>query len=130
MISTKNQLKLTFDDEKKVLTIETPGANKITLSDDAKSIEIADQNSNTIKLTSEGIEFNSAKDITIKAQGNINLTASTGKIALAASASDVTVAALNISHTANMEFKAAGNVTAELSSGAQTVVKGAMVMIN
>ena len=130
MISTKNKLKLTFDDEKKTVTIETPGDNKIVMSDDAKSIEITDQHSNAIKLTSSGIEFNSAKDITIKAQGAVNINSGTGKIAIEASAGDVTLAGLNINHTAKMAFKAEGNLTAELSSSAQAVLKGAIVMIN
>ena len=130
MISTKNKLKLTFDDEKKTVTIETPGDNKIVLSDDAKSIEITDQHSNAVKLTSSGIEFNSVKDITIKAQGAVNINSGTGKIAIEASAGDVSLTGLNINHTAKMAFKAEGNLTAELSSSAQAVLKGAIVMIN
>lgn len=125
---TKSKLKLSFDDEKKIVLIETPAGNKITFSDDAKSIEIVDQNSNSVKMTSSGINLESAKDINIKATGNISLNA-TGKLNLTAT-QDVAVSGLNIKNTANVGFTATGNATAELSASGQTTVKGALVMIN
>ncbi|MBC7913225.1 MAG: type VI secretion system tip protein VgrG [Pyrinomonadaceae bacterium] len=125
---TKSQLKLSFDDEKKIIKIETPGGNKVTLDDDGKAVELVDQNGNSIKMSSSGIEINSGKDITIKATGGITLDA-TGKLGLTA-AQDVAVSGLNISNTANVGFTAKGNATAELSASGQTTVKGAIVMIN
>ena len=125
---TKSKLKLSFDDEKKITKIETPGGNSITLSDDAKSIEIADQNSNSIKMTSSGINIESQKDITLKATGNITLNA-TGKLNLSAT-QDVEVSGMNINQTAQVGFTAKGNATAEVSASGQTTVKGGIVMIN
>jgi Rhs element Vgr protein len=127
-LSTKSNLKISFDDEKKVTRIETPAGNMITLSDDAKSVEIIDQNKNTFKMNSSGISLNSPKDITIEATGNLSLNA-TGKISLAAK-QDVAVSGLNVENTANVSFSAKGNATAELSASGQTTVKGAIVMIN
>ena len=125
---TKSKLKVSFDDEKKITKIETPGGNSITLSDDAKSIEIADQNSNSIKMTSSGINIESQKDITLKATGNITLNA-TGKLNLSAT-QDVEVSGMNINQTAQVGFTAKGNATAEVSASGQTTVKGGIVMIN
>jgi uncharacterized protein involved in type VI secretion and phage assembly len=125
---TKSKLKLSFDDEKKITKIETPGGNSIMLSDDAKSIEIADQNSNTIKMTSSGITIESQKDITLKATGNITLDA-TGKLNLTAK-QDVAVSGMNINNTAQVGFTAKGNATAEVSASGQTTLKGGIVMIN
>jgi Rhs element Vgr protein len=127
-ITTKSNLKISFDDEKKITRIETPGANSITLSDDAKSIEIVDQNGNSIKMTSDGIVLKTGKDITLDATGNITLKA-TGKIAITAT-QDAAVSGMNITNTAQMGFTAKGNATAELSAAGQTTVKGGIVMIN
>lgn len=127
-LTTKSKLKLSFDDEKKVIVIETPGGNKITISDENKSIEITDQNSNKISMTSSGIELDSAKDINIKAKGSITLDA-TQKVSIEAK-QDVAVAGLNIANTAKVGFTAKGNATAEISASGSTTVKGAMVMIN
>lgn len=125
---TKSKLKISFDDEKKILKIETPGGNILTLDDDAKLASIIDQNSNSIKMTSSGIEIKSPKDITLKATGNISLDA-TGKMTIS-SKQDVAVEGLNINNTAKVGFVAKGNASAEISASGQTVVKGSIVMIN
>lgn len=127
-ITTKSKLKISFDDEKKITTIETPAGNTFMLNDDTKSIEVTDQNSNTVKMTSSGISLNSPKDVTIEATGNISLKA-TGKVNITAQ-QDVAVSGLNIANTANVGFTAKGNATAEVSAAGQTTIKGGIVMIN
>jgi len=127
-IITKSKLKVSFDDEKKITKIETPGGNSITLSDDAKSIELVDQNSNSIKMNSDGITLQSNKDIVLKATGNITLDA-TQKVNVSAK-QDVAVAGMNVNNTAQVGFTAKGNATAEISASGQTTVKGGIVMIN
>ena len=127
-ITTKAKIRISMDDEKKVVVIETPGGNKITISDEGKSIEMADQNSNTIKLSASGIDLNSAKDINIKATGGITLDATT-KVAITAK-QDVALTGLNVTATANVGFTAKGNATAEVSASGQTTIKGGIVMIN
>ncbi|PSL27569.1 type VI secretion system tip protein VgrG [Chitinophaga ginsengisoli] len=125
---TRSKLQLNFDDDKKIIKITTPGNNMITLSDDGKSIEIKDQNNNSVKLDDSGITLNSPKDITLKATGNINLQA-TGKVSMQAT-QDMELKGMNINQTAQMGFTAKGTATAEVSASGQTVIKGAMVMIN
>jgi Rhs element Vgr protein len=125
---TRSELKLELDEEKKVITILTPAGNEIVLSDDGKSILVQDQTNNKVELTETGITLDSPKDIQIKATGKISLTAN-GAIDIKSSA-DVSVQGLNVSNQANVGFSAQGSASAEVSSGGQTTVKGAMVMIN
>lgn len=127
-VVTRNKLKLEFDDEKKIITLITPGNNKIVISDDQKSILLQDQNSNKIELNSSGIIIDSPKDIKISAKGKVTIDA-VGNIESTAKA-DIKHQGLNINHQANVGFSAKGNATAELSASGQTTVKGSIVMIN
>jgi Rhs element Vgr protein len=125
---TRSQLKMEFDDDKKVITCITPGNNKIVISDEGKSILLQDQNDNKVELSPGGILLDSPKDITIKAGGKVAISA-TQNVEVAAQM-DVKVAGANISQAADIGFTAKGGATAELSASGQTTVKGAMVMIN
>ncbi len=127
-IVTRSQLKIEFDDEKKITTIVTPGGNQVILSDDEKSILLQDQNSNKLELSPDGIVLDSPKDIKISAKGKISIDAM-GEIAISSKA-DVKVEGLNVNHTASVGFVAKGSASAELSASGQTTIKGAMVMIN
>jgi Rhs element Vgr protein len=124
----RSRLKIAFDEEKKIITVATPGGNQIELSDDGQSISLQDQNNNKATLDPDGICLDSPKDITIKATGTITLDA-TGQIGITSKA-DVKLSGLNIDHSANASFSAKGNASAEVSASGQTTVKGAMVMIN
>ncbi|ALP53853.1 type VI secretion protein VgrG [Candidatus Tenderia electrophaga] len=125
---TKSELKVEFDDDKKVVTILTPAGNTIVISDDEKSILLQDQNSNKVELSESGIVLDSPKDISITAKGKISLDA-TGEIGVSSKA-DVSVKGMNVNNTADVGFTAKGSASAEISASGQTTVKGAMVMIN
>ena len=127
-IVTKEKMKVEFDEEKKIITVTTPGNNMIELNDDAKSVKLKDQNGNELLLDKNGILLSSAKDIVLKAKSNITVEA-TSKIALSAK-TDVQIEGLNVKAEAKTGFTAKGNATAELSASGQTTVKGGMVMIN
>ncbi len=127
-IVTKSKLRIEFDDNKKITTIDTPGGNKIVISDDEKSILLNDMNNNKVELSSGGIVLDSPKEIRLKAGSKIKMDGSAG-VEIASSA-DVKISGLNIKQTADAGFTAQGNATAELSASGQTTVKGAMVMIN
>ena len=127
-IVTRTKMKMEFDEEKKNITIITPGANKIVISDDGKSILLQDQNDNKVTLDSAGITLDSPKDITLKAQGKIVMTA--GSNIEATAKMDIKQTGLNITNTANIGFTAKGSATAEVSAAGTTTIKGAMVMIN
>jgi len=98
-------LRLYFNDEQKVVQLDTPVGNRLTLSDTEKSLVLADQNGNRIELTADGIRIESAKALTLKAGTEAGLEAGT-------------------------ELKLAGTATAELSGGTETTVKGGLVRIN
>lgn len=128
-IVTKNDLKIEFNDKDKILTLETPAGNKFILSDKDKSIIIQDQNENNIVMDGAGININSAKDITIKARGKIDLSANQ-TITTKSSGGDVAVQGLNVNLKAQVALSAQGSASAELKASGRTSVKGAMVMIN
>ncbi len=109
---SRSKMKLTFDDEKKTMTLETPAGNLLKLDEDEKSLTIQDQNGNKIILNDQGITIDSSKDLILKA------------------ANDVTMDGLNISQTASAQFKASGSAGLEVSSSAVATVKGSLVQIN
>ena len=127
-IYSKSGINITFDDEDKILSIETPGKNTFLLDDKNNRISIKDMNENSIVMDSSGITINTPKDINLKADGNINITA-TSNLAMKATA-DAILDGLSITQSAQTSFTAKGNASAELSASGQTTVKGAMVMIN
>ena len=117
---TREKLEISFDEANKVITVVTPAANRLELSDDGKAITLEDQNGNKVVLDGQGITLDSPKDVSIKAQGKVDIQAT----------QDVSIKGMNVNANADIGVKAAGGATAELSAGGQTTVKGAMVMIN
>jgi Rhs element Vgr protein len=116
---SREKMKLTFDDDKKVILLETPGGNKMTLSEDAKGILLEDQNGNKIILDDKGITIESSKDLILKA------------------AKDVKIEGTNLNLKAKTAFKAEGSASAEVSGASTTVkgsasttIKGGVVQIN
>ena len=110
--TTRSKMKFIFNDDKKSVVLETPKGKKITVDEDAGIIKIEDDFSNKITMDSSGIALESPKDITIKATG------------------DVKIDGMNVTITANAQFKASGNAGAEVSTGAIAILKGSMVQIN
>jgi len=125
---TREQLKIEFDEEKKVLTLSTPAGNTVELSDDGKCIRLADGHRNEIRMDGDGITLSSAKDIALTAKGSITMDAAM-KLGAAAK-QDADIEGLNVKVQAKMGVTVKGSATAELSAGGQTTVKGAMVLIN
>lgn len=109
---TRSEMKLIFNDEKKSITIETPGGKKVTIDENAGAIVIEDENSNKITMDSDGVAMESGKDFSIKATGDCNIEA------------------MNINVKANAQFKAEGSAGAEVSTSAVAVLKGSLVQIN
>ncbi|WP_430933085.1 type VI secretion system tip protein VgrG [Saccharicrinis sp. 156] len=127
-IYSKSGINITFDDEDKILVVETPEGNTFTLSDKEKSIRIKDMNSNSLIMDDSGIVLDSPKDIKLSAKGDIDISA-TGGVKIKGNA-DIKVDGSNVELTAKVGVTAKGNASAELSASGQTTVKGSMVMIN
>jgi len=72
---SREKLKIVFDDEKKSVSIETPGGNKLVISDDEKKIHLEDQNGNKLTLDADGIKIESAKDVVLKAASDFKVDA-------------------------------------------------------
>lgn len=128
-IVSKQGIYIEFDDENKVFTINTPSKNQAIFDDKNKEIKINDQNGNSILLSSNGIEMKSRKNITIQASQKLSLKGNMG-VNIEATSGDVNVKGLNVKNSAHVNFSAQGSASAELKGGAQTSIKGAMVMIN
>lgn len=111
-IITKSELKVIWDDEKKTITIATPGGQQIKLDDEAQKVSIVDAHQNHIEMSDQGITIESAKDLKLTARQNI------------------TIEGLNITSKANGKFAAEGNAGAEVKSNAIAVLKGSLVQIN
>lgn len=109
---TREKIKFIFNDEKKSAVLETPGGKKITIDDDAAVVKLEDENSNVITMNSDGIKMESAKDIILKATG------------------DVKIEGINVSAKASAQFKGEGSAGAEISTSAVAILKGSMVQIN
>lgn len=125
---TRCKHKLEFDEKRQVITLATPGGHRVVLSDKDKSILLDDGNGNTVKLSPTGISLDSPQDIRLAAKGNITLDA-VNSISLTAKG-DVMASGLNVRCEAQVGFTGKGHATAELSAAGQTVVQGALVMIN
>lgn len=126
-IVTKNQLVVNFDDQNKVITINTPGGNKIVLTDQDEGITIQDQNNNKAEFSSSGITIQSASSMTLKAAESVTIQGAS--ISVKADQS-VSVQGMSVSLSADTEMKASGSASAEFSSSGQCSVKGSVVMIN
>jgi len=101
-----------FNDDKKSISIETPGGNKMIITEEDKKIHLEDQNGNKLTMDKDGIKLESIKDIILKATG------------------DVKAEGVNMNLKGSAQTKVEGGSGAELSSGATTTVKGSTVMLN
>jgi len=113
MFKSRSGMRLHFDDDKIVLTLDTPAGNSIVLNEDEKSLTLADQNGNKIKLDSDGIHLESAKAVEWKAGTETRMESST-----------------SFEIKAGTELKLEGSASAELAGGGSTKLTGAMVQIN
>ncbi len=120
-LTTRSEMHLTFDDDKKIITIDTPGGNIITISEEDQGISLVDQNGNSIEMNPDGITLDSQGKIIMNAAQDIEITA--GTALKAESGTDLTL-------TAGTQFKAEGSAGAEVSTGAIAVLKGSLVQIN
>jgi Rhs element Vgr protein len=110
---SRSEMKLYFNDDTKIIRLETPAGNKITLSEDDSSVKIEDQNSNTIEMTSDGIKIQSSMALELKAATEIKIEAGTS---------------LEISGTSSLKLEGSGSV--EISSSGSTTIKGSTLMLN
>ncbi len=113
MFKSRSGMRVHFDDDKIVMTLDTPAGNSIVLNEDEKSLTLADQNGNKITLDSDGIHLESAKAVEWKAGTETKMESGT-----------------SFEIKAGTELKLEGSASAELAGGGSTKLTGAMVQIN
>jgi Rhs element Vgr protein len=113
VFQSRSKMKIYFNDDKKVLRLETPAGNKITLSEDEKVLNLEDQNGNKIEMTSDGIKIESAKALQLKSGTELKIESGTAFEAKGGT-------------TLKLEWTS----SAEISSSAMLKVKGSLVQIN
>ena len=119
-IISREQLKIVFNEEKKVLSIQTPGGNKISFDDDKETVQCTDQHKNTVTMDNSGIALDSTKDVLISATGDIVIKA--GK--------NVKIEGQEVSADGSIGFKAKGGASNEITSGGTLKIQGSLVQIN
>lgn len=110
---SRSGMRIRFDDETTILTIDTPGGHQFILDDDAGEVSLTDSNGNTFSMTSSGITLDSAGDLILKASGKVSVEGGS-----------------NMELKAGAQWKAEGSAGAEINSSGTTIVKGSLVQIN
>lgn len=110
--TSRGKMLLLFDDEKKEISIATPGGNKVTISDDKKGIVLEDQNGNKIEMNDSGIKISSQTAVEISASTDLKLSG----------------ANITVEGSASMAMSGGGSTKVE-SSGILEL-KGSLVKIN
>jgi Rhs element Vgr protein len=110
---SREKMKMYFNDDKKIMQLETPAGNKFSMDEDQKKITIQDQNGNKLEMSSDGIKIESAKALTLKSGTELKLESGT-----------------SLGVKGGTELKLEGSSSAEISSSATTKVKGSLVQIN
>lgn len=113
MLKTRSGMRVHFDDEKIVMTLDTPAGNSLVLDEDQKSLTLADQHGNKLVMDADGIHIDSVKAIEWKAGSETKMEATAG-----------------FEIKAGTELKLEGSASAELKGGGMAKLSGAMVQIN
>lgn len=113
VFQSRSKMRLYFNDQKKLVQLETPAGNKLTLSEDDKSVKLEDQSGNKIEMTDSGIKIESAKALELKAGTELKLESGT-----------------SLDVKGGTELKLEGGTGAELTSSALTKIKGSIINLN
>jgi type VI secretion system secreted protein VgrG len=144
-IRTSSGHTIEFNDEggkEEIVIYDKDKINTITLSSHDKLLTISCQGD--MKIDAENIEITARKDYKLEVQGKIEISSmketeitATGDCKVQSNQNINIEAMSNLKAKANMDTEvsgmtlaAKGSATAEFSAGGQTVVKGAIVMIN
>jgi Rhs element Vgr protein len=113
VFQSRSKMRLYFNDDKKLVQLETPAGNKLTLSEDDKAVTIEDQNGNKLEMTDSGIKIEAAKALELKAGTEIKLESGT-----------------SFAVKGGTELKMEGSTGVELTSSALTKIKGSIINLN
>jgi uncharacterized protein involved in type VI secretion and phage assembly len=117
--TTRSKMHVSFNDDTKTITIDTPAGNSITLDEAGTKIEIVDQNTNKITLDSSGIKMESPMNIEIKA--GVNLTLEAG--------ASFSIKGVSVSAKADANISVEGAL-AKMAAQGIAEISGSLVKIN
>lgn len=117
--TTRSKMHVSFNDDTKTITIDTPAGNKILLDESGQKIEITDQSTNKITMANNGIKVESPLNIDIKAGTVLTLSAGASL--------SISAPSLSIKADANVGIEGA---MVKLASQGPNVISGLPVMIN
>lgn len=125
---TRSKLLFHFNDDDKIIRIETPGGQKFKLDDKDKSITLQDQHNNKMVMDSKGFKLTGNKDfvldvkgkVDIKAMGNISAKTTMGNFDAQGSAATVK----------GMMNATLDGATVNVKGSGMATIKAGMVMIN
>ncbi len=109
---TRSDMRIMFNDEKKMLSLSTPSNKVILLDEDSGVITVSDEHGNKLEMNSDGISMMSRGDIHISAEKDLSLQG------------------ININSEASSLLTLKGESSVEISSSGNTAVKGALVKLN
>ncbi|NVO21502.1 MAG: type VI secretion system tip protein VgrG [Bacteroidetes bacterium] len=109
---SRSGMKLFFDDEKKMIKLETPVGKKITMDEDENVIRMEDESGNKIEMNSDGIKITSTMALELKA------------------GTDLKLEGLNMNLKMDASMSAEASASMEIKSSGSTTIKGSIVQIN
>jgi Rhs element Vgr protein len=125
---TRSHMKLVFEEDKKIITLTTPGGNFLEINDDAQSITLKDQHNNKIVMDSSGILIDSPKTITVNAGQKIDMDA-VGKFTAKGASIHLEGKGGSALLKAAAEAKVDGGMAKVTASGV-TTINGSLVKLN
>jgi Rhs element Vgr protein len=117
--TTRSKMHLSFNDQTKTISIDTPAGNSIKLDESGMKIEITDQNKNKITMDTSGISLQSPMNIDIKAGAVLTLSAGTS----------LSISGPSLSVKADADVSISGAL-AKLAASGPTEITGLPVKIN
>ncbi len=117
--TTRSKMHVSFNDDTRTITIDTPAGNSIILDEQGTKIEIKDQNQNKLTMGAAGLSLESPLKIDIKAGTVLSLAAGTS----------LSISAPSLSVSADADVSISG-ATAKLSAQGPTIISGLPVKIN
>lgn len=117
--TTRSKMHISFNDDTKTISIDTPAGNKIVLDESGTKIEIVDQNSNKVTMNDSGVSVESPLEVKITAGTNLSLEAG----------ASLSIKANAIAMEAKGSAQISGSTT-KISSSGITEIVGSLVKIN
>ncbi len=120
-------IRLTIDEKRKEIMLQTPAGNEAVLSDEDKQISFSDQHGNLIRMDDKGITIKSAGEVTIEASSNFKIEGGgNGEITAKGALKQK---GMNVEVKADAKIEQRANII-QTKGSATVVLKGGIIKIN